>query len=104
MVFLVVLCIVGLTLLSIYASSSRDIMMAFVTSLVMLSVFCTVILTCVSKNNNKKYTTRDENIRRCLDKWNKDVFLSKDAKMVSGKLSAWLVLQIEEEHFLRNFC
>lgn len=103
-IFIVIISVVGLTLLCLYCSNSKDIMLAFISSLVMLCVLCTIMLTCASKKNNSKCIRRDEQIRNCLDKWNKDVFIGKDAKVVAGKLGAWLVLQIEEEHFLKNFC
>ena len=100
---LIIICnIVGLTVLSFYFSDSQYTMMGFLTSLVVMCVLCTVILMCVSRGNNYKCRKRDEGINDCADRWNREVFEDKGARIVTGRLGAWLILEIDQAHFVSN--
>jgi hypothetical protein len=57
---------------------------------------------CVSNRNNYKCQKRDQGICQTLERWNEKVFDRKGARVIPGKLGAWLVLEIDQGHFLEN--
>ena len=67
-----------------------------------MCLICTILLACVSKLNNKRVQNRDKNVNKCCEEWNQKVFSEKGAVLKPGKLSAWIVQEIEDSDYERK--